>query len=217
MQNILVLAAHPDDETLGCGGTIARLASEGHKIKLITFTDGVSSRVDNQLENRNQQLEKVAKTLGIDSYASGDFPDNQIDSIPLLKLCHFIEKECKDFLPDIIFTHHPDCLNIDHSLVYRATITVFRPQNGKKQSILSYYVPSSTNYNPFVRSGSHTYYILDENAIQHKIKALKIYDEEMRTYPHTRSYQNIMNLAKVNGSEIGTIYAEKFLIIRNIY
>jgi len=215
---ILVLAAHPDDETLGCGATIARLANEGHHIKLITFTDGVSSRTDNTSSNRNHKLDYVTKILGIQEYTFGDFPDNQMDSIPLLNLCKFIEKNTLDidFVPDLIFTHHPDCLNIDHALVYRATVTVFRPQQGLAQNILSYYVPSSTDYNPLAKSGSHSYYIVNQQNIDLQQKALQIYKDEMRTYPHTRSYENIINLAKVNGSVIGTHYAEKFRVIRMI-
>lgn len=139
-----------------------------------------------------------------------------MDSVPLLDLCKFIEFQCRDFDPDIIFTHHPDCLNIDHSLVYRATVTVFRPQQGKSQSTYSYSVPSSTNYNPLANHQVSKYNILNQSEVDATILALRVYDEEMRAYPHTRSYENVINIAKVNGSEIGTEYAEKFKVIREI-
>jgi len=213
---ILVLAAHPDDETLGCGGTIKRLSKEGNYIKLLTFTDGEGSRTSNgeEIYNRNVLLEKVCNKLGINEYSSGNFPDNKMDSVPLLELCKFIEDNV-GFKPDIIFTHHRNCLNVDHQLVFRATLTAFRPQYGKNQTIYSYYVPSSTDYNPFNNFRGNVYYNI-ENEIKDKIECLKIYDNEMRDYPHTRSYENISNLSKVWGSEVGLNYAEKFELVRNV-
>lgn len=211
---ILILAAHPDDETLGCGGAIRRLSNnKNNYIKLITFTDGEGSR-SNDEENRNNLLEKVSNKLGIQDYIYGNFPDNKMDSIPLLDLCKFIEVNV-DFTPDIIFTHHRNCNNIDHQLVYKATITAFRPQEGNNIRILSYFVPSSTDYNPFSNFLGNIYYNI-EDTINIKLETLKIYDKEMREYPHTRSYENIKNLAKVWGSEVGLKYAEKFELVREI-
>lgn len=212
---ILILAAHPDDETLGCGTTIRRLANENNYIKLITFTDGESSRTNNLNKNRNNLLENACPILGINEYICGNFPDNKMDSIPLLDICKFIENNIDKYIPDIIFTHHRNCNNIDHHIVYKATITVFRPQNGNNIKILSYYIPSSTDYNPFNNFNGNIYYNI-KNTIEDKIKALKIYDNEMRKYPHTRSYENIINLSKVWGSEVSLEYAEKFELVREI-
>lgn len=214
-KKILLVAAHPDDETLGCGGTIKRL-SEKNYTKLITFTDGEGARFDDDMgvPNRNSLLEQVCKKLGIKDYAYGDFPDNKMDSVPLLDLCKFIEKNV-DFVPDVIFTHHRNCLNIDHQLVYRATVTAFRPQCGNKQTIYSYYVPSSTDYNPYAEFNGNIFFDI-ETTIDAKMDCLKLYDEEMRDYPHTRSYENIINLAKVNGSKVGLKYAECFELVRSI-
>ena len=211
--NILVLAAHPDDETLGCGATIARLSAEGHNIKLLTFTDGIGAR--GETGNRNIKLDKCSEILGITSYNYGNFPDNKMDSVPLLDICKFIENNI-DYTPDIIFTHHPNCLNIDHSTVYKATVTVFRPQMGNNTSIYSYYVPSSTDYNPLNNFTGNVYFNV-ANYKDIKLKCLKeCYDEEMRDYPHTRSYQNVENLMKTWGSEVGLEHAEKFQLIRSI-
>jgi len=212
-KKVLVLAAHPDDETLGAGATLARLAQEGYYIKLITFTDGVGAREDSKT-NRNEKLDAVCSVLGISDYACGKFPDNKMDTVSLIEVCKFIENNV-DFEPDIIFTHHPGCLNIDHSIVYRATITVFRPQNGKKAEIYSYYVPSSTDYNPLARFNGNVYFNVEEH-VDKKMEALRVYDEEMRDYPHTRSYENIINLLKTAGAQVGLKYAEKLQLIRSI-
>ena len=211
---ILILAAHPDDETLGCGGTIKKLSTyKDTYIKLITFTDGESSR-DNNKSNRNNLLEKICPLLGINDYICGNFPDNKMDTVSLLDICKFIEKNV-DFIPDIIFTHHRNCNNIDHKIVYNATLTAFRPQYGNKIKIMSYFIASSTDYNPFHNFLGNIYYNI-EDTIEEKINALKIYNNEMRDYPHTRSYENISNLSKVWGSEVGLKYCEKFELVREV-
>ena len=212
--NILVLAAHPDDETLGCGGTIFKLTSEGHHVQLLTFTDGVGSR-NNEEENRNSKLQEVSEILKIKEFKSGTFPDNAMDSVPLLEICKFLESNII-IQPDIIFTHFTGDLNIDHQIVTKAALTVFRPQYGKKMKIYSYYVPSSTNYNPLTTFDATTYLTLNQHEVETKLKALKVYDKEMRPYPHTRSYENIENLMKVWGSEVGSLYCEKFKLLREI-
>ena len=210
---VLILAAHPDDETLGCGGVIKKLSQENNFIKLITFTDGESSR-NNKNSNRNTLLDRVCTKLGINEYIYGNFPDNKLDSIPLLDICKFIESNV-EFIPDLIFTHHRNCNNLDHQLVYKATITSFRPQFGNKVKILSYFVPSSTDYNPFNNFNGNVYYNI-KDTIENKIETLSIYDKEMRKYPHTRSYENVKNLSKVWGAEVSLEYAEKFELVREI-
>ena len=210
----LVLAAHPDDETLGCGATIAKLSKQNHDINLITFTDGESARDDSEGKNRNKSLEKVSKILGIRNFKNGNFPDNKMDSVPLLDVCKFIEKEV-DEIPDIIFTHHPGCLNIDHNIVYRSVITVFRPQHKKEIELNCFEIPSSTEWRPnnnFIPN----LYIDVEAFIEKKIEALKVYDGEMRPYPHPRSYDAINNKMKSSGNEVGLNYAERFQTIRKI-
>ncbi len=213
-KKILVLAAHPDDESLGCGGTIHKLSQLGNNVELLTFTDGVSSRQDDK-DNRNKKLELVSKVLGISKFNYSNFPDNAMDSVPLLDLCKFIEKNI-DYTPDIIFTHFAGDLNIGHQLVSKATLTVFRPQKENKTKIYSYYVPSSTDYNPLTNFDGNSYYSLGKSNINAKLEALWHYHEEMREYPHTRSYKNISNLMKVWGSEVGHKYCEKFKLIREV-
>lgn len=212
-QKVLVLAAHPDDETLGAGATIAKLSSEGKEVKLITFTDGISARGQN-LKNRNKSLDKVSEILGISDYSVGNFPDNEMDSVSMLKVCKFIESSV-DFTPDMIFTHQKNCLNVDHQTVYRAALTVFRPQYGHQVKFMSFPVLSSTDYNPGNNFAPNIFYDV-ENWVSLKMKALKVYDSEMRPYPHSRSYENVINTMKANGSSVGINYAECFELVRMI-
>tara|TARA_R100000664_G_scaffold34158_1_gene54458 strand:+ start:8185 stop:8835 length:651 start_codon:yes stop_codon:yes gene_type:complete len=214
MSNVLVLAAHPDDETLGCGATIAKLSHEGHNVSLLTFTDGTGARGEG-LGDRNKKLDAVSDILGISDYKAGNFPDNEMDSVSLLSVCKFIEQSVTK-TPDIILTHHPGCLNIDHVTVYRATMTVFRPQNGTGIDIMSYFVPSSTDYNPVSNFAANTYIDVG-NYVDKKIKVLEeCYAEEMREEPHTRSIIGVINRMITDGSEVGLQYAEKFQTFRRI-
>jgi LmbE family N-acetylglucosaminyl deacetylase len=208
------LAAHPDDETLGCGATISKLSGENNFIELLTFTDGVSSRFDGR-QNRNTKLEKVSEILGISKFNNANFPDNSMDSIPLLEICKFIESKIT-YQPDVIFTHFHGDLNVDHQVVTKAVLTVFRPQYGHKMKIYSYYVPSSTEYNPTYLFDGNTYIQVSDVDVSNKIKALSVYDEEMREFPHPRSYQNVENLMKTWGCEVGLLNCEKFKTIREI-
>ena len=212
-KNILILAAHPDDETLGCGATIIKL-SKYNEVSLITFTDGVSSRSPAH-DSRTNRLNKVCKELGISKCTIGEFPDNQMDQVPLLEVSKFIEESIEK-RPDIIFTHHPGCLNIDHSTVYRATLTAFRPQHGHPHEIYSYYIPSSTDYNPLSDFSGNVYHNVADTC-EEKIRILKeCYSDEMRPFPHSRSCKNIRNLMMVWGAESGLEYAEKFKLIRKV-
>ena len=214
MSNILVVAAHPDDETLGCGSTIHKLSKQKNEIHLLTFTDGVGSRNTNE-QSRNFKLNQVSKILGINKHASGHFPDNAMDTVPLLDLCKFIEENTDDHY-DIIFTHFTDDLNVDHQLVTKAALTAFRPQFGKSTKIYSYYVPSSTDYNPLSTYDGNSYFKVSYDDVQKKINALKVYNNEMRQWPHSRSYENVENLMKVWGAEVGVKYCEKFKLIREV-
>jgi LmbE family N-acetylglucosaminyl deacetylase len=212
---ILIIAAHPDDEILGCGGTLAKYIN--NEKMLITLTDGESSRNNNNEFDRNLiTKDKICELLNIKHFYSANFPDNKLDTIPLLDIIQFIENKTKLFCPDLIFTHHPDCLNIDHALTYKATITCFRPQQCYKYKILSFYIPSSTDYNPKNNFNGNVYFSLSQEDIKLKIQCLEIYKNEMHLYPHSRSIKNIINLNKTWGCEITTNFAEKFELIREI-
>lgn len=220
---ILIVAAHPDDEVLGCGGTLAKYYND--EKMLITLTNGESARFendnnnnnDNDIYNRNNITQNnICPLLNIKNFVYGDFPDNRLDAINILDIIKFIEKHTINYNPDIIFTHHPNCLNIDHSITYKAVLTAFRPQMGFSQKIYSFYIPSSTDYNPLNNFRGNVYIKLNEEQIEIKKKCLIFYNNEMRKYPHSRSIENIINLMSVWGCEIGTQYCEKFECIRDI-
>lgn len=223
-KNILIIAAHSDDEALGCGGTIARHASEGDKVGAIFLTDGVSSRSYKYRDRdnaklRNEYSEEAAKILGISWVKNLGFPDNKLDSIPMLDIVQKIEHHVLDFVPDIVYTHYPLDLNIDHRVASNAALTAFRPLPGSSCSkVLFFEVRSSTEWSISVPNNSFSpnYFVDISNFLESKVSALKCYDSEMRAFPHTRSYESIEMQAKLHGSSVGLYAAEAFMIARVI-
>lgn len=219
---VLVIAAHFDDEVLGMGGTIAKHIANGIPVYCISMTNGVTSRANStqqQIESRKEASLNASKILGFTWYKSFNFPDNAMDTIPLLSVIKSIE-EIKNLLnPTIIYTHSTADLNIDHRIVSQATLTAFRPQpNEKWNEIRTFEIPSSTEYGhkSITNSFSPNLFVDISSAWGKKLKALSEYSLEMRPHPHARSIQGIENLAKLRGNQSGLCYAEAFEIIRKI-
>ena len=222
MSKILVVAAHPDDETIGCGGAIARHVSEGDEVGIITLTNGVSARVGANKKdelNRRDAAEKAMNLLGAKWIGQGDFSDNGMDKNPLLEIIKYIEDSKETFYPDIIYTHTPHDLNIDHRVTTSAVLTAFRPQPEESyQEIRLFEEPSSSDFTTESLHGSFApnLFIDITNFITFKMEALKFYDTEMREYPHSRSYMNVETVAKYRGASVGIPLAEAFQIVRSI-
>lgn len=221
-KNILVIAAHPDDEILGCGGTIARHSNEKDRVKIIFIADGVGARSDNfehNLKARKESANNAANILGVQSIEFLDFPDNQLDTIPLLSIVKQVEHIIKQFKPEIVYTHCYDDLNIDHQITHRATMTACRPASDPGRSvkeIYAYEVVSSTELG-LQRSYFKPNYFVDIDAFfSKKIEALKAYSNEMRAFPHSRSLEHIEALSIHRGATIGLNKAEAFLLERAI-
>ncbi len=130
-KKVLVIASHPDDETIGCGGAICRHVKEGDDVGVITLTNGVHSRDnanDDDIEKRNIAAEKAISALGAIWIGAGDFPDNKIDSVPIIDVIKFIESFKDTFYPNIIYVHSPNDLNIDHIIAAYASLSSYRPE-----------------------------------------------------------------------------------------
>ena len=217
---ILVVAAHTDDEAMGCGGTIARHVAEGDKVHLLFMTDGVSSRevVSKEANERLSAAQQAAEILGVSSFTNLQFPDNSMDSVPLLDIVKQIETKIAELKPEVIYTHHIGDLNIDHQLTHKAVITACRPQPGfSVKSIYAFEVVSSTEWQspnllPFV---PNTFYDISEY-LDIKMKAVEAYIDEMRQIPHSRSIEHIRLLAKHRGYSVGVNAAEAFMLVREI-
>ncbi len=225
MDKILVIAAHPDDEILGCGGTMARHSKNGDQVHVLILAEGFTAR-DSKREVNIRQLEltnlkksamKANKILGVRSVMFNDFPDNRMDSVDLLDVIKKIETSIEIINPVIIYTHHFGDVNIDHRLIQESVMSAARPMPGHGvKSILYFEIPSSTEWQTQGRSRAFVpnYFIDISATLELKIKALQAYKSEMREWPHPRSYEGIEHLAKWRGATVGVKAAESFEIGR---
>ncbi len=225
-EKVLVLAAHPDDEVLGCGGTIAHLTNEMKNVYVAILGEGITSRYGKrdqadgcELETLRKSSKRVSELLGVKQLFLYDLPDNRFDTIPLLDIVKIIEALIDKVKPSTIFTHHGGDLNIDHSIVHRATLTATRPIAGQSvKRVYAYEVPSSTEwaFGQFTTGFQANVFVDISVTLEKKIEAMEIYESESRTFPHPRSPEALRALAKRWGSVIGLEAVEAFELIREI-
>ncbi len=223
-KNVLVVAAHPDDELLGCGGTIALHVLHGDDVSVLILGEGKTSRTPTTHQNVKQELEnlkteaiRAGKVIGIKKIYFADLPDNQFDTVSLLSIVKEIEKIKEIVNPVIVYTHHFGDMNIDHQITYRAVLTATRPIPGESvNTILTFETPSSTEWNSYMLTHAFipNYFIDIEKTIALKLKALACYKSEMRKYPHPRSLRHIEELSAVNGTKVGLRHVENFVLVR---
>lgn len=216
--NILVVAAHSDDEVLGIGGTIARYRREGHSVAVQFLTDGVGSRGEDQpaAERRRAAASAAARILGYRMLPPAAFPDNALDTVALLALVKVIERAKAEVTPDLVLTHYWNDLNIDHRRAFEAVITAFRPQPGERcRSILCFEVASATEWgSPSAAFRPNKYIELSAEDVATAIEAYKVYTEEIRPSPHTRSVEAFRARRLVRGHEFGLPWAEGLMVCR---
>lgn len=227
-KQVLVVVAHPDDEVLGCGGTIAKHTFEkNHEVHVLILAEGITARDDERdLSKRKDDLlnlkiasEKATEILGVSSLSLLKYPDNRMDSIERLDIIKTIETYIDKIKPEIVYTHHPSDLNIDHRITSDAVVTACRPYPGQfVKQILFFEVLSSTEWNI---NNSQSAFLPNwfENIIDtldKKIEALKCYGSEIKDYPHSRSIKSVEYLAFHRGLTVGLKAAEAFVLARNI-
>ena len=224
MKKILIVAAHPDDEVLGCFGTVARLIKEGYEAYTLILGEGKTSRnTQRQVEKKaaeitilNNEIQHANKIIGIKKVFLESFPDNRFDSVDLLNIIKVISKVKEEIQPDIIFTHFENDLNIDHQITYKAVITASRPMiNESVKEIYSFEVLSSTEWN-YPLSFSPDVYFDISDTLKLKVDAMKAYKSELCEYPHPRSLEGIKLNAQYHGMHVGKQYVEAFKSVRII-
>lgn len=223
-KTVLVVAAHPDDEMLGCAGTLARLRSAGASITILLLGEGPTARSrGTETAKVQREASKAAKAsaavLGINDIRFASLPDNRFDTVPFLDIVQSIEKVLAEVKPSLVLTHFAGDLNIDHQLTARAVITACRPlpESGTK-TILGFEVLSSTEYSPAGLSYSFhpSLYVDITPHLDDKQRALAKYADEMREWPHPRSHEAVEHLARLRGSQCGLSAAEAFVIYRHV-
>lgn len=220
--SVLVVASHPDDEVLGCGGTIARHCAQGDRVAVLFMADGVGARpemLDQALLRRRRGAETACGLLGTTDITFLPYPDNQLDQVPLLELAQEIEKAVGRLRPEIVYTHHAGDVNIDHRRTHDAVITACRPQPGfPVRRLLFFEIASSTEWRPpnSLPPFAPQWFNDVSGFLALKLKALEAYAEEMRPYPHPRSVEAVEHLARWRGATVGVEAAEAFELGREV-
>ena len=223
----LVISAHPDDEVLGCGGSMAKWSKDGHDVHVLIMAEGVTSRDkvrkkaarQKELSDLAESANKACEILGVQSIKLMDYPDNRMDSVNLIDVVKTIECYVEKLKPEVVITHHSDDLNIHHQIVHQAVMTACRPMPRQSvKRILLFEVPSSTEWQSPTAGNSFVPNWFEDvsETLNLKIKALEAYKNEMRAWPHSRSIKAVEHLARWRGTSIGFEAAEAFSLSRNL-
>lgn len=225
MKNVLVIAAHPDDEILGQAGTIRRLADGGVCCRAVIVAEGLTSRTDKRSDVDFSELKELqadarasAEKVGYQSIEFCKLPDNRLDGLELLDVIKVVSEYIEKYKPDTIFTHHHGDLNIDHRVVCEAVLTACRPvKEYTVKSIYAFETPSSTEWNyTYEDSFRPNVYFNVSETINAKIEGMACYRSESAVSPHPRSPEALIALAGYRGSNVGVKYAEAFMLLREI-
>ena len=224
--NVLVVAAHPDDELLGCGGTAARLAKEGHSVFFAILGEGITSRTSRREEadagavkDLRECSRRVADLLAVKELSMHGLPDNRFDSLDLLEVIKIVEELIQRFRPDAIYTHHGGDLNVDHQIVSRAVLTATRPVTGHiVRELYMFEVASSTEwaFQQLAPIFKPNVFVDIEATLALKLEGMRLYESEARDFPHPRSGAALTAIAARWGSVIGRHAAEAFEAVRLI-
>lgn len=223
---VLVIAAHPDDEVLGCGGTAARLVQEGHEVCFAIMGEGVTSRHPQradankaQLATLHRQAHEAGARVGVKSVVLHKLPDNRLDTVPLLEVVKIVEGLVDGMKPEVVYTHHGGDLNVDHGVIHRAVLTATRPVAGQPvREIYAFEVPSSTEW-AFQRLAPPfrpNVFVDVTHTLETKIAAMSCYETEGRKFPHPRSPEALRATAMRWGSVAGCMAAEAFELVRSV-
>ena len=227
MNRVMVVVAHPDDEVLGCGGTIARHADAGDQVQVVIVAEGATSRhqkrdrlqADKELSTLAQSAQRAGSLLGAAGVELLDLPDNRLDSLDRLDLIKRIEQRIDRHQPQVVYVHHAGDVNVDHRRLHEAVVTACRPTPGHPvKRLLSFEVASSTEWQPpGSASAFQPNWFIDISAQwQRKREALEAYASEMRSWPHARSLKAVEHLARWRGAQVGVEAAEAFCLLRQL-
>jgi len=210
-RSLLVIAAHPDDETLGCGGLIARTVREGGRVSILILTEGSSAQYPDRpdlMETKEAQASEAAKRLGVEWIEFARLPDMALSTLSPSRLNEPVESAVRKTSPGWVAVHHDGDLNRDHALANEAARVATRPGTGVR-SLIAYETLSSTAWGngPF---SPDLYIALDEADLEAKVDAFGVYHTEVRDFPHPRSPEAIRHLAASRGAEAGFRLAEAY-------
>lgn len=215
MSKILVIAAHPDDELLGCGGTLIRHADKGDEVQSIIMCEGESLRYEGKEVHQYKATIEAAGIIGISKINRFDFPDQRLDKFSLVELITPIEQVVDEFRPDVVYVQFGGDINRDHALTFEAASIALRPTADSVKEVYTFYTVGSTELKTPGKFNPNVWVNIEEQ-IDRKIEAFSCYKSEIREYPHPRSLKGVRNVAAFYGNQCCLRYAEAFMLMRKI-
>lgn len=214
-ERVLVIAAHPDDEMLGCGATVALHAAKGDEVQAIILCEGETMRGQNTSE-KSSASQNATIALGANPPIMVGLPDQHLDTLPIVDVAAPIEKIIREFQPTIIYCQYGGDLNKDHQVVFEAALVAMRPKNTFIKEVYCFYTVGSSEWNYPSTFVPNTWVCFDKNIMDKKIDAFRCYETEVCSYPNPRSEEALVNLAKFTGNQVCAEYAESFIVIRKV-
>jgi N-acetylglucosamine malate deacetylase 1 len=220
MTRVLVIAAHPDDEVLGMGGTIALHVDRGDTVRIVCVTDGSSTQYPGDAETRARkegEARRAAAELGVSDYVHLEFPDMKLDTLPHVEINTVVEQQIADLGPQVVYTVQPD-VNRDHRALFDSVAVATRPTPDQVvRRVLTYAPTSSTEWTPAQLNWFVPNWLVDITpTLGRKLAAFAHYETELREYPHPRSERAIRAAAEFYGASRGCEYAEPFVLVRGL-
>ncbi len=212
-KKVLVIATHPDDEILGCGGTIARHVQNGDAVKSIVVCEGVSLRYGDREIDLEACRIQAAQVLGVSEHKCLKLLDQRLDTYPILEIVQKIEEEVFSFKPNIIYCQNGQDINHDHKIVFEAAKVAFRPLNEYVEEVFTYYTPSSTEWDGAQSFAPDTWVDIT-GYLDKKLEAFACYPSEVRDFPHPRSIEGLRHMAHFFGAQANMYAAECFQTVR---
>jgi LmbE family N-acetylglucosaminyl deacetylase len=216
----LVVAPHPDDEVLGCGGVIARHAAQGDEVHVLVMTRGVPEIFSSeQVERTRAELRHAHQILGVSGITLLDFPAPRLDTIPGHELADAIAGVIKTVQPELMYLPHRGDLHVDHQVVYAAGLVAARPVNGcSVKRLLCYETMSETEWAAPHGDAAFTPTVFVDitDFLEAKVQALLCMTSQLKAPPHSRSVNVIEALARYRGGTVGLAAAEAFMLVREV-
>lgn len=220
-ERVLCVCGHADDDAIGCGATLAKHAADGDELHVLVMADGVTARKGHTADEIFKRMEdgrRASQILGISDVTFIGLADNKMDAYPELEITRYVEQKVNSFRPTIVYTHWPHDLNVDHRVTSRAVSVACRPvPECSVKRLLFFEVVSSTEWQTDGNVFAPNWFVdVNIEQVSKKINALNCYSEEMREWPHARSFESIDALMRIRGTHVGVKFSEAFIMALGI-
>lgn len=213
---MLVVAAHPDDELLGCGGTLALHARGGDQVTVVIACEGESLRYGRGMQNMDAQTIAACRKLGVTDIRLLGLADQRLDTMTLTDIITPLEQIVRETRPQLVYTQHGGDINRDHEVLFKALLVAVRPMESYIEAVYSFDTASSTEW-AFPRTFVPDTWVDITETLGLKLEAMACYRSEVRPYPHPRSLTALENRAKAWGNQTCLDVAEVFMTVRRVY